>query len=147
MDRPYDSIPRQGRHEGGDLEEEPTTSVRAQPAPHPPAREPEPPAPSFGLYYNERDGIYRIRSWHSEAPGEAETGYTTVGTYDRVDAVVEHLPEYARFIVFENPETGEVYYDREGNITGGLAGGQYARISIFEDETAAAAYADALQNR
>lgn len=32
MDRPYDDIPRQGKHLGEDVHEEPTTNVRSQKA-------------------------------------------------------------------------------------------------------------------
>ena len=148
MDRPYDSIPRQGSHAGGQHDEEPTTSVRAQPAPHPPETEP-PATPTFGLYYNEQEDVYRIRSWQSEAPSDQENAdaYRSLGTYDRIDALLTELPERDRFIVFENPETGEVYYDKEGNITGGLTGGQFMQVNVFRDETTAAAYAESRQRR
>lgn len=142
MDRPYDDIPQQGRHQGRPVEEEPSTSVRTEPAPHPPEREPEPPHPAFGLYFNEAEGIYRIRSWQDEPPIDAEAGYTEVGTYDRLDALAPQLPEYARFIVFENPETGEAFYDKQGNITNWMPDERFVQVTLFRDETAAAAYVD-----
>lgn len=142
MDRPYESIPSQGTHQGERVDEEPSTNVRAQPAPYPPEHEPE--APAFGLYHNEAERTYRIRPWRDDAPPEA--GYTHVET-GGLDALTSHLPESARFVVFENPETGEVYYDKQGNLTGGVPGGGFTQLTVFGDEIAAAAYADERQRR
>lgn len=147
MDRPYDSIPRTGRHGGEQRDEEPSSSVRAPDAPHPPAREPERPAPAYHLYHNEAEGIYRIHSWQAEAPGapEGEADYRPVGRYDAVDALIEQLSDQARYVVFENSETGDVYYSSEQNLTSWATDDRFDRVTVFNDNEAAAAYVEARQ--
>lgn len=150
MDRPYDDIPsRAGTHRGPGVDEEPTTSVRAPKAAYPPEEEPKPPAPAFRLYYNEREGVHRVHSWHTEPIDVTDEGYQEIGQFAHSEAgeLMKRLPDRPRFYVLEDPETGDVLVEPEGDVTNWLEDGRYSQISIFGDENAAAAYADRLRNR
>lgn len=147
-DRLYNNLPRQGRHQGQRADEEPTTSVRAQPAPRP-----EPPTNTvsspraYRLDRHKEEGHYRVHSWSSEAmePPPAPE-YEEVDRFDRFPALTQHvsaMDEPPRFIVLENSETGEVYYDHERDLSDNWAEeGAFDQATVFTDEPAAAAYAD-----
>jgi hypothetical protein len=56
--------------------------------------------------------------------------------------VFDQLPEGPLFVVFENLENGEVFYDRDSDLAGSWMGdSEYDQVTIFEDEEAAAEYA------
>ena len=148
MDRQYDSIPRQGRHLGSDISEEPTTSVRAQEA-----VKPRPQSEAGGVIvaaYNESEGRYRVRRWANAARVVPEEGYEEVRRLPE-GASAEDLradaPERGRFVVLENTQTGEVYFDRKSALSDNWTdNGRYDQVTLFDDEESAASYADSRKN-
>lgn len=132
MDRPYDDIPRQGRHQGGRIDEEPSTSVRA---PLPPDDR------RYALLRNAAEGTYRIHPFRGDSPAEA-AGYEPVGHYASFEDLAPHLPDEAAYVVLENAETGEAYMDRADNLSSWPTDGDVDQVTLFADETAAAAYVD-----
>lgn len=148
MDKPYKNIPRQGslpNVEGGP-DHKTTTSVRAQPAPD--ATRPSGPASAtYQLLHHEEEGQYRLRAWKPDAEITATGGYAELKRYTtqkELTAGLEELPDEPRFIVLENTETGEVYFGRENNLSDDwMEGGRFDQVTLFGDETEAAAYAEA----
>lgn len=148
MARQYESIPRQGRHRGSDLSEEPTTSVRAQEA-----VKPRPESEAGGVIvsaYNESEGRYRIRRWANAANVALEKGYKEVRRFPEnvsADELRSDTPEGERFVVLENTRTGEVYFNRMSEFSDNWTNnGRYDQVTLFENEKAAAAYADSRKN-
>lgn len=133
-----------GVHRGGDIDEEPTTSVRAPMPPDPHSEEGRSSSSRHRLFYNEEEGTYRVISWHVEPIDVADPNFREVGSYshDELDELVAHLPEREHYIVLENPETGEVVVQREQLLNNWLSDGQYMQLTVFTDEQAALAYAD-----
>ena len=142
MDRTYENIPQQGQHQGAGVREDLSTSVRAEPAAYPPEHDRGAPPTAFELYHHEAEGVYRIRAGSAEAPHDTDPHYAHQGRYDHIDQLAAQLPEYARFLVFENPTTGEAFYDKQGNVTNWTPSDGFVQVSVFRDESAAAAYAD-----
>ena len=150
MDRPYDSIPRQGKHLGKDLDEEPTTNVRAQPAAKPTSDD----STSGGIIqcsFNAAAGRYRIRRWPDESkvsPGEGYEELRRVPEGSPPDEILEALPDAPHFVVLENSETGEVFFDKESDLSGNWTGdGQFDQVTVFDTEEAAENYASERQDR
>lgn len=161
MARPYENIPRQGRHRGKAVYEEPTTNVRSQQALHPraderPARhvatkEPE----KIGAKGSEEDlvqilrsdetGQYRLRRLQAEGEAEIPEGFIEVDRKpDRgsMSELLDHLPEQP-ILVLENTSTGEVLIQAESDLSGGWVGGDFDQVTIFADQSDAEEYADA----
>lgn len=145
MDRPYDDIPRQGEHLGESLDQEPTTNVRAQK----PARPSEPSGESeafFQFSYNKAEGLYRIRRRQRESEAAPEDGYKEIDRIpegETLTDIVEQLTDKPRFVVFENLDSGDVFFDRESDLSEDWTGdGRFDQVTIFEDEDEAAAYAE-----
>jgi hypothetical protein len=89
---------------------------------------------------------YRLRGWMEGIADDAD--YTELGRHQEGELAqaLEQLPDKPRFVVFENTETGEVYLDRESNLGNNwTGGGKFNQVTMFEDETDAAAYADERQ--
>jgi len=163
MDRPYDSIPRQGKHLGEDVHEESTTNVRAQEAAPPDAdakvrehdTKDDPAAASAsgpGEVLFSRDdasGRYRIRRGRTASGAEEDDGFQELGRArddESATSLFDQLPEGPLFVVFENMETGEVFYDRDSDLAGNWDGdGEFDQVTIFGDEEAAAEYAASRQ--
>lgn len=150
MDRSYDSIPRQGEHLGRDLNEEPTTNVRAQEAREPTAKEPA----DDGIVqcaYNESEKHYRVRLWPEETEITVGEGYKEVGRAPDgapLSDLFDEFPEKPHFVVFENQETGEVYFERDNELSDNwTADGRFDQVTVFEDEEAAASYAESRQKK
>lgn len=148
MDRQYDSIPRQGRHRGSKLSEEPTTSVRAQEA-----VKPRPENEAAGVMvgaFNKAEGRYRIRRWASSANVTLDKGYEEVRRYPEsasLDDLRADAPHGGRFVVLENTRTGEVHFDRQSELSDNWTNkGRYDQVTLFADEESAAAYADSRKN-
>ena len=160
MDRSYDSIPRQGEHQGEDVHEEPSTNVRAQEA-SPPDDEDKPQAAEAAegagspdgsgrriLLFSRRKapGHYRLRRWDEETGVEAADDFEEISRSadddESASAAFDQLPEGPLYVVFENLGNGEVFYDRDSDLAGSWLGeSEYDQVTIFEDEEAAAEYA------
>lgn len=55
-------------------------------------------------------------------------------------------PAETRHVVFENTKTGEVYLDSGGNVADNVSdGGRFDKVTAFDDEAEAAAYASRVQ--
>jgi hypothetical protein len=90
---------------------------------------------------------YRLRRWR-EGQADSER-YTELGRHheDDLAQALEQLPDKPRFVVFENTDTGEVYLDRENNMGSNWTGdGRFDQVTLFEDETDAADYANERQD-
>ncbi len=90
---------------------------------------------------------YRLRGWMEGLTDDP--GYTELGRHDEGELAqaLEQLPDKPRFVVFENTDTGQVYLDRENNMgSDWTGGGQFDQVTLFEDETDAAAYAEERQS-
>lgn len=150
MDRSYDSIPRQGEHLGANLDEEPTTNVRA-PAAAKPTSDDSTAGGIIQCSYNEAAGHYRIRRWQDESAISPEEGYEEIHRIapgEPPDEMFETLPDQPRYIVLENVESGEVYFDREQSLTGDWTGdGDFDQVTVFDTEEAAAEYASSRQEK
>lgn len=148
MDRPYDSIPRQGEHLGSDLDEESTTNVRAQ-APANPTSDDSTAGGVIQCSYNEAEGHYRIRRWQDESAISPAEGYEEIHRVpagESPDEVFEALPDEPRYVVLENVKTGNLYFDRERELTGDWTGDDdFDQVTIFDTEEAAAEYAKSRQ--
>lgn len=149
MDRAYDDIPRQGKHQGPALDEEPTTSVRAQEAVKPTAQD----ETAFGVTvfaYNEEAGRYQVRRWKSESEVDLPEDYSEIRRVRESEPATEMLdaiPGDGQFVVLENAESGDVYFDREFELTDNWSDeGRFNQFTVFEDEEAAAEYANSRQS-
>ncbi len=98
------------------------------------------------LSHNADRSRYRLRGWMEGMTDYP--GYTELGRHPEGDLAqaLEGLPDKPRFVVFENTETGEVYLDRENNLGDNwTGGGKFDQVTLFEDETDAAEYAEQQQ--
>ncbi len=149
MDRPYDSIPRQGEHLGSDLDEEPTTNVRAQ-APANPTSDDSAAGGIIQCSYNEAAGHYRLRRWRNESEISPREGYEEVHRIpegESPDEILGSIPHEARYIVLENVESGEIRYDRESELSNNwTADGRFDQVTVFDSEDAAARYVSSRQD-
>lgn len=148
-DRPYPRVPRDGGvHRPDDSDIEGSQTVRA---PEPPLKSDAGPAPpaTVQLLHNKAKGLYRLRAWRDEdVPTEVDdyTEMNRFGPDDTLTSVLEEMPDKPRFVVFENTETGEVFYGRESNLSDNwMQGGRFDQVTLFDDATVAAAYADERQ--
>lgn len=162
-DRSYDSIPRQGEHQGGEVREEASTNVRAQEAAPPPVDEEivkssragaaDPESEFSGgiiqFSHRETDGLYRIRRWRSEPDTKAADEFEELEQLpggEPMTGLYEQLPDGPMFVVFENSDSGEVFFDADSDLGGDWTGdGRFDQVTIFRDEQAAAAYAASQQ--
>lgn len=148
MDRPYDSIPRAGgEHRPDDASYDTSSTVRAPKPPHLKDADDTSDVPdaTTQLLHNEGEGLYRLRAWTTPEPGEPGEGYTELHRYSGTTwaGVDEHLPKQPRFVVFENTDTGEVYFGRNTNLSDNWTdGGRFDQVTIFATEEDAAAYAE-----
>ena len=144
MNKPYQDLTTQGTHRGDDSELESGMEVRA----------PQPPDPNdtgttststYQLLYSETAGHYRMQAWTGEV-GTPAAGYEEVGRYTTDAEMAEAfttLPEASHFVVFEHTESGEVFFDHENNLSDNWTdGGRFDRLTIFDTEEEAAAYAE-----
>lgn len=151
MSKPYETLTTQGVHRGGKIDEEPTTNVRAEPAPNPENYDSRKVKPTYQLLHNKEKGQYRVRVWNDEISEEGPADYTEVGRYASHDefstAFAKHQDDPA-YVVLENTSSGEVYFDQEQNLNGDWTGsGQFDQVTIFRDEEEAATYAKQLQDK
>lgn len=142
----YEDLTTQGthRHEGDTPDA--GINVRAQEPPNLVDHSGETGPAGYQLLWSENEGRYVLRAWRqgdTAVPGE---GYSEVGRYEReadFDTVLEALPDQPRFVVFENSETGEVYFDRDSSLSDNWTeDGRFDQFTVFADEASAAAYAD-----
>lgn len=144
MNRPYDSIPRQGKHLGRKVDEEPSTNVRA---PNAPKLSPDAEVGVLQLSHSEERGHYRIRRWENEDDVRLEEGYKEIRRLpagETLETIYEALPAGDRFFVLENAETGETYFDRDRALADHWTDeDRFDQATIFSAEEAAASYASA----
>jgi hypothetical protein len=147
-DRSYPRVPREGGIHRDDVDAESGQTVRA---PEPPLKSdagPNPPK-TVQLLYNRANGLYRLRAWRVEDVPTQVDDYEEMSRFspdDTFTAVLEELPDKPRCVVFENTETGEVFFGRESNLSDNwMQGGRFDQVTVFDDPTVAAAYADERQ--
>jgi hypothetical protein len=147
-DRPYPQVPRDGGIHREDVDVDTGQTVRA---PKPPLKSDAGPHPPkmVQLLYNRAKGLYRLRAWRVEDVPAQVDDYEEMSRFrpdDTFTTVLEELPDKPRFVVFENTDTGEVYYGRENNLSDNwMQGGRFDQVTVFDDATIAAAYADERQ--
>lgn len=87
-------------------------------------------------------GWYRIRAGVSPA----SEGYSELGRHDLskgIGVALEHVGDGPYFVVLENEDTGEVFYEADHNLSDNWSdGGRFDVITLFSSEEEAAAYAD-----
>lgn len=146
MGHTYDDIPATGQHRGEGADQNVTSSVRAQEARSELAPPPKPVHRVFRLTLHEPEGYYQLRAWTTEEPDTPLEGTREIGRYGSQSELTKglaSLPGEDRFVVFEDSATGELYYEREQNVTGDWLGDtQFDQVSIFSTEEAAAAYVE-----
>lgn len=143
MNKPYEDLSTQGKHQDKPEGVEPSgMEVRAQEAPDLSNSESK---PVYQLAHHESGGYYRLRTSADPETAALEEGYREIGRYssdEDLARAIDELPERGAFIVMENSENGEVYYDRQANVTSGFTGSSdYDQVTFFRDEEKAAAYA------
>ena len=146
MTKPYEDIPTQGKHRGDASKLESGMNVRAPKPPDPAQTSNKPVHRTHQFMHDEKKGLYRFRLWTTEAIDEPPEGYRELGRYraDDLDEAFKKLPDEPRYVVFENTETGEVFYDSERNLSGSWTEeGRFDQVTVFEEEPDAAAYAAA----
>ena len=141
-------IPDTGKHHGGEPDRRVTSSVRAPDPPEVEYQSSPPSSPKFQLTRHEEHGYYQLHAFSTESR-DLEERFEEVGQYSSsrdLKAALEEIPGENRFVVFENSETGDVFFDREQDISGDWTGqGQFNSVAIFEREEDAARYADERQ--
>ena len=146
MNRPYDNIPRQGEHLTDPLKTEPTSNVRAQEAPHPIRRSKET-RRVFRLLKNEADGSYRLDAVQKDAEPVPDGGYEVIARVPEagdVGSLYDLLPGPPRYAVFENTDSGTVYYAPDRQVSGDWTDDEmFDRVTIFTDAARAEAHAEA----
>ena len=166
---PGENIPLQGTHQG-DTDDPLTSNVRGQQPPDPTARAERLPsgetadsseespgeAPSdaesdlrtYQLSHDPASGHHRVRlrppAEEAQSPGGGFRELSRHSSPEEMnEALQEQLSEGPRFVVLENTETGETFFDREDELSDDwFAGGQFDQVTVFENEDDAAAYAD-----
>lgn len=144
----YDDIPTQGTHQGDESNaEENKMTVRGQTPPDPVAATSEKTERSFRLSRHEESGRHRVRVHTGEdEPEEGDEGYEEIGraaSEDDLAEALDDLPGQPRFVVFENTDTGDVYFDRETALSDDWAAGdRFDQFTLFDSEDEAARYAD-----
>lgn len=165
-----ENIPLQGTHQGT-TDDPLTSSVRAQTPPDPTAGaerveegtkqragdQKEKTSPSsrphdlgtYRLSHDPQSGRHRVRlhppAEDMPAPGG---GFREISRHsspqEMNDALESGLPDGPRFVVLENTETGERFFDREGATSDNwFAGGRFDQVTLFDREEEAARYAAA----
>lgn len=138
--------PIPGRHnDRGTTPDEPYTMPTELPED---AATPRPARPTFQLMEHPQEDTYRIRSWTEAETVAATEDYDELGQYEARDALAPHMDDFReshRFVVLENTDTGDVYVEREQNLTAFFDGGTYNQATFFSSEEAASAYANRQQ--
>ena len=87
--------------------------------------------------------MYRVKTWHEDAP-ESEADFTEITRIENDAALteaVDQLPSPSPYVVFENTESGEVFYEGEYSIGRNWSqDGRFDQITMFGSEEEAAAY-------
>jgi hypothetical protein len=142
MTRPYDSIPRSGgAHEKEVDSEHSGMNVRA-PQPNDGGDDARPTRQVLRVTVNESKNCYRLRT----GSDRVEEGFTDVCSVDPdagIEPALEQVGEGPYFVVLENEDTGEVFYEADHNLSDNWSdGGRFDVVTLFETEEEAAAYAD-----
>ncbi len=146
MEKPYADLTTEGTHRGDVDAKHSGMNVRA-PQPEDVTASGSPVKRTFRYSQNEESGARRI-AWQAE--GDVPTpdeGYTPMGSFTSMDELGQKFAwmheSRNRYAVFENSETGERKMLNETDLSGDwTAGGQYDRVTVFDDENAAAAFVD-----
>jgi hypothetical protein len=103
---------------------------------------------AYQLSHDPASGRHRVRvrppADETEAPGG---GFKELSRHsspeDMSDALEGRRADGPRFVVLENSETGEAFFDREGALSDDwFDDARYDQVTLFESEDEAAAYAD-----
>ncbi|HET6568778.1 MAG TPA: hypothetical protein VFG50_12500 [Rhodothermales bacterium] len=147
MDTLYPDIPTAGVHRGAlDHVEEITTSVRAARI-NPEKAERKPVEKTYVHLRSDTEGWERVRAYDSDHLPQPVGGTTEQGRFTSTDEVGRLLTKFRdqnqRYVVFENTETGDVFYQNETDVHGDWTGnGRFDQITVFNDQGEAAAYAE-----
>lgn len=148
MDRAYENIPRQGEHRGKALDDEPTTSVRAQ-QPVRPLEKSKATSSVHVLSVDRRRGLYRLNLMPLERADEGLEGFEEVARVPDggdLGGLFERIPDLSRHAVFENTSAGTRFYSAERRLSDNWADeGAFDRVTIFTDKDEADEYARAVK--
>jgi hypothetical protein len=145
MTRPYDNIPRAGGpHEKPIDEEHSGMNVRAPRPSADPASEKE--GQPLQIFANESTGCYRFRSGADRPGDEGFTSLCSVDSGAGIAPALEQIGEGPFWVVLENSDTGEVFYEADYNLSDNWSdGGRFDSVTLFPSEDEAASYADERQ--
>ncbi len=146
MSEKYKDLTTQGEHRGGAAEHESGSNVRAPEPPDESSAENAPVEQTYQLIRHTESGYYKLRAQTKAASSSPEPGYAELGrytTHEELNKALSDVEDQIQFVVFENTESGEVFFDREKNISGDWTGdGRFDQVNFFDDESAAASYAE-----
>lgn len=146
MSEPYEDIPQEGEHLTDDSEHVSGFNVRAQKPPAADEYDGEPAGSVYRLSHSEGKGHYRVQTWTPGEVGQLEEGYAERGRYTSAEDLhqaVGELGEKPQYVVFENTERGDVYFDPQNSLSDNwTAGGTFDQMTLFTDENEAAAFAE-----
>jgi hypothetical protein len=141
MTRPYDNIPRAGgAHEKKIDEEHSGMNVRA----------PKPDADAdkstservLQVSVNESTGCYRF-SPGSRSGDEGFSSLCEVNLEDGMSSALDQVGDGQFWVVLENGDTGEVFYEADYNLSDNWSdGGRFDVVTLFPSEEDAASYAE-----
>lgn len=141
MTRPYDKIPRAGGEHGKKIDEEHSgMNVRAPKADDDADRSTA--ERILQVSVNESTGCYRFRS----GQGRGSDGFSSlceVNMEDGVATAMQQIGDGRFWVVLENEDTGEVFYEADHNLSDNWSdGGRFDVVTLFPSEEEAASYAD-----
>lgn len=150
MSRPYENLPRQGQHADGSVDAEPTTNVRAHPPAHPPERSKA--TGGFHVLLVDRSaGRYRLTVVPKDAGRAAVEGFEVVDQVPEagdLQRLYDRLPEGPTYAVFEQSESGELYYAPDRRIDGDWTNdAMFDQVTIFTEKGDAEAYLEERRGR
>jgi hypothetical protein len=149
MDKHYKDIPAQGTHRGETPGQDPSTSVSAPSSTDVTSRG-RPVAKTFLHVRHNEEGWQRLSLHAPDNLPEPTSGTTEMGRYTSTAEIRDALnreQDKTKFVVMENTETGEVFYQNQAEIRDDLtADGRFNQFTLFDTQEAAAAYADRRQN-
>lgn len=139
----YDSIPTAGTHRGPEQPHDPDGSVRAPASDDATSDDAgdvtNADAHRLQLVQAPDQSSYHLRPFDESRP--LERGHVEIGQFDEVGAALQALPTLPRFVVLENPDTGEMRLTQDSDLTANWTdGGRFDRITLFEHESDAATY-------
>jgi len=144
--RPYDSLPRTGRHtDDSGATHESGMNVRA-PLPPDEQKSPAKVTRTYQLVYDRGRGCHRVRT-REDAPVGDECD--VIGRYETDQALIaalEDVPDKPSIAVFEDEDAGKVYMEHLTQLSDNwVGGGQFDQVTFFADEESANQYVEERQ--